>query len=481
MPMENQLAHAITQTEYDSSYDKAAKKLLANKQILAQIMKNCVNEYSACSVDEIAEKYIEGTPEVGTVGVHVDDTNRPKKTAGVITGSNNEDSTLTEGTINYDVRFDAIAPASEGSTAQKDVIRLIINVEAQTAFNPGYPLTKRAIYYCSRMISAQHGPIFTNSEYGKIRKVYSIWVCTHPTKEFQNTLIRYSIRPEQLIGNAVEKSENYDLMSVVTICLGEPGTENYTGIVKFMDVLLSSSRAATEKKKILEEKGIHQIVKENEEQTLALKTELNENPEYSLVVDPTDKYSMSETQKAFIKNYVNFKSIPMAAELTGIDLDTAKSYFVAWSSQQEIRRINKAMYQRQFSHELLTIDELGGYLSSLITDEDVPLADRVKTMDKVRIAQMLIDLQLYKNQAINNPAELMNIDLEGEIKELSVQSIKMLLYQKKSKKENRKDIIDVSANDLLPEEEAFLKTLPADELLKLIDETSKGGNDNGKK
>ena len=210
MPMENQLAHAITQTEYDSSYDEAAKKLLANKQILAQIMKNCVNEYSAYS-------------------------------------------TLTEGTINYDVRFDAIAPASEGSAEQKDVIRLIINVEAQTAFNPGYPLTKRAIYYCSRMISAQHGPIFTNSEYGKIRKVYSIWVCTHPTKEFQNTLIRYSIRPEQLIGNAVEKSENYDLMSVVTICLGEPGTENYTGIVKFMDVLLSSSRAATEKKKILEE------------------------------------------------------------------------------------------------------------------------------------------------------------------------------------------------------------------------------------
>ena len=62
--------------------------------------------------------------------------------------------TAAEGTINYDVRFDAIAPASEGSAEQKDVIRLIINVEAQTAFNPGYPLTKRAIYYCSRMISA---------------------------------------------------------------------------------------------------------------------------------------------------------------------------------------------------------------------------------------------------------------------------------------------------------------------------------------
>ena len=254
--VENQLAHTITQTEFDSDYDKTAKKLLANKQILAQIMKGCVDEYSECSVDEIAEKYIEGTPEVGTVGVHVDDTNRPPKAPEIITGSNNEDSTLTEGTVRYDVRFDAIAPATANDAAQQDVIRLIINVEAQTAFNPGYPLTKRAIYYCSRMISAQHGPIFKKSEYGKIRKVYSIWVCTKPSDEFQNTLTRYSIRPEQLIGNATEKSENYDLMSVVTICLGKPDAENYTGILKFLDVLLSSSRAATEKKILEEEFGV---------------------------------------------------------------------------------------------------------------------------------------------------------------------------------------------------------------------------------
>lgn len=216
-------------------------------------MKGCVDEYSECSVDEIAEKYIEGTPEVGTIGVHVDDTNRLPRTPEVITGSNNEDSTLTEGTVHYDVRFDAIAPTSTHDAASQDVIRLIINVEAQTAFNPGYPLTKRAIYYCSRMISAQHGSIFKKSEYGKIRKVYSIWVCTKPSDKFQNTLTRYSIRPEQLIGNATEKSENYDLMSVVTICLGKPDSENYIGTLKFLDVLLSSSRAATEKKKILEE------------------------------------------------------------------------------------------------------------------------------------------------------------------------------------------------------------------------------------
>lgn len=94
-------------------------------------------KYSDCTVDDIVEKYIEGTPEVGSVGVHVDDTNRPKKSTDVIKGSNNEDSTLTEGTLFYDVRFDAIAPKSADSAEQEEVIRLIINVEAQTKFKPG--------------------------------------------------------------------------------------------------------------------------------------------------------------------------------------------------------------------------------------------------------------------------------------------------------------------------------------------------------
>jgi len=79
----------------------------------------------------------------------------------------------------------------------------------------------------------------------------SIWACKKSSDEFQNTFTRYSIRPEQLIENATEKLENYDLMSVVAICLGKLDSENYTGILKFLDVLLSSSRATTEK--ILEE------------------------------------------------------------------------------------------------------------------------------------------------------------------------------------------------------------------------------------
>lgn len=228
------------------------------------------------------------------------------------------------------------------------------------------------------------------------------------------------------------------------------------------------------KKQMTSEK-LHEIEAENAQCTAALKKELAENPEFSLEVDPTDRYSMNATQKAFIKNYCEFKSVPMAAELCGIDLDSAKSYFVAWSSQQEIRRINRAMYQRQFSHKILSIDEISGYLSSLIVDDDVPLADRVKTMDKVKIAQMLIDLQIQKNDALHNPSSIIDADIEGEIKKLSVNSIKELLSQKK--KSSDEETLDIQ-NDgsLLPEEEAFLKTLPAKDLLELIESEKNGGS-----
>lgn len=69
--------------------------------------------------------------------------------ATVIHGIGTEDATQTGGTVTYDIRFLASLPSSNGK------IRMILNVEGQNDFYPGYPILKRGIYYCSRMISAQ--------------------------------------------------------------------------------------------------------------------------------------------------------------------------------------------------------------------------------------------------------------------------------------------------------------------------------------
>ena len=71
-------------------------------------MKNCLEEYRDCDVEEIAEKYIEGTPQVGEVAVAPDESNR----VSMIQGAGNEDISLTEGSVTYDIRFLAIAPVS---------------------------------------------------------------------------------------------------------------------------------------------------------------------------------------------------------------------------------------------------------------------------------------------------------------------------------------------------------------------------------
>ena len=318
MGKETYLAHTITQTDYEARYDRAAKKLLANKLVLAHILKDCVKEYQACSIMDIAQKYIEGEPEVGTTGEYMDDSSSPEqpdiKPETVVTraaevqamnaqevnaqainaqainaqainaqamntqamnthsmkvqamneqamsiqamntqvtkvqGMGNEDISQNEGTVYYDVRFNAIAP----STEEHGNIRLIINAEAQNRFKLKYPLTKRAVYYGSRLISAQHGTVFTKSDYQKLRKVYSIWICVNPAKRFRNTITRYSLKPEAIIGNAVEAPENYDLINIVMVCLGKMEEWNDNNLIKFLGVLFQNELSAREKKDILE-------------------------------------------------------------------------------------------------------------------------------------------------------------------------------------------------------------------------------------
>lgn len=117
-----------------------------------------------------------------------------------IKGAKTEDSTIKEGTVTYDIRFYAVAPQTG------EMIRLIINVEAQNDFYPGYPIIKRGIYYCSRMVSSQYGVEFTGSHFEKIKKVYSIWVCANPPQYRENTVTRYTIQEENLIGEVKEKN-----------------------------------------------------------------------------------------------------------------------------------------------------------------------------------------------------------------------------------------------------------------------------------
>ena len=241
MTQDNYIAHLIEQTDLKPAYDAASKRFLASKPVLSRILKSCVREFAHSSLLDIQQKYIEGEPVISSIGVHPDDT------APSIRGLNTEDATLTEGTIFYDIRFFAIAPDTH------DRIRLILNIEAQNDYNPGYPLMKRAVYYGARLISSQYGTEFQNSSYQDIKKVYSIWICTNVPKNRQNTINHYSLKEYHIAGLAKEPPENYDLIHIVMLGLGKNASRRANKILQMLSTVLLHPGNAQHKKQLLKE------------------------------------------------------------------------------------------------------------------------------------------------------------------------------------------------------------------------------------
>jgi hypothetical protein len=234
------LSETIRAVGYEVPYDSSCKKLLANKELLARTMKDCIDDFKPCRIKDIIEKYIEGDPLISTEPVNADGKIRD---AGQITGMTTEDKSLTEGTVTFDIKFAAFTPKGE---------KVIINIEAQNDFNPGYLLEDRAGYYCARMVVAQNGTEFKHSEYGKIKRVYSIFICPYPKKDLRGTITRFPQVREITKGNEVRTLEHNSLMSVVLVGLGERSEE--PTITDLLEVALSNKIDPEEKIKILEEK-----------------------------------------------------------------------------------------------------------------------------------------------------------------------------------------------------------------------------------
>ena len=104
------------------------------------------------------------------------------------------------------------------------LIHIHIDFEVQNNYRPSdppYPVIKRGIYYGAREISSQLGILTEQTDYGKIEKVYSIWVCNQNIPaDLINTMDRYYIHKEHIIGQSKEPESDYDLMEVIIIRRG---------------------------------------------------------------------------------------------------------------------------------------------------------------------------------------------------------------------------------------------------------------------
>ena len=205
------------------------------------------------------------------------------------------------------------------------------------------------------------------------------------------------------------------------------------------------------------------------------KQKLDTDIKYSLAVDPLNYYNLTEREINFVSAYVQLHNYEAIQFYTGITVDECKECHKNFGVQQEINRINMAMTCRRLNQKHLNADELGGYVTSMITDENVPLADRLSSKDKLKAIQLLIELNKFKQETYNNPKLLNDVEIEEDIEELDVSDIKKLLNSKKEKTEEKENLInEINSDDHLSMEEiSNLKGMSMKELTELRDKINK--------
>ena len=134
----------------------------------------------------------------------------------------------------------------------KKTAKFTVNIEVQNTYYDKYPMTKRMVYYGARLLCDQHTKDQKNEDYTNLHKVFSIWVCTDVKGSKQNSITRFSLTPQHIIGKAKFKKANYDLLEIIVIGLGNnKDSKDYKGLIRFLDVLLSKTMRSEEKKNII--------------------------------------------------------------------------------------------------------------------------------------------------------------------------------------------------------------------------------------
>lgn len=238
--MKNELMRNLSVAEARIQYDAQVKKVLSQKVILAWILRRTVDGFAGLEIQDIIP-YIEGEPEISSVAVNPGETN-PEQ----VSGMSGEDKVPGEGVVYYDIRFFVYRPD------KKEKVKILLNVETQKDFWPGYRIETRGIFYASRMISAQLGTEFSIPDYNGIKKVVSIWICMNASKRVGNAISEYRIRKKDLVEGIPDIPEAYDKISVVLITLNEE-TDAKDETLRMLNTLLSPIKEAREKRKKLEE------------------------------------------------------------------------------------------------------------------------------------------------------------------------------------------------------------------------------------
>ena len=261
--------------------DEKIKALLADKQILARILKYSVEEFKEYDILEIINRIEE--VEILEVPVDAGLSHKSKNEFGKISGSNTEDNVPGEGVIYYDIRFNV--------TKGKKGIKVLINIEAQSTTSVsrlGYHIENRMTYYLSRMISAQKEQEFFGSDYDKIKEVISIWICMDARKN-EDSIIEYQLRPEVKFGENIHPEEINLLKGIlIKIRGGKNMTQSKNKLIEMLEYVIADHSVEEKKNYLKNECGV-EMTKELERKVEAMGESMGRAILQGMLEDAWDK------------------------------------------------------------------------------------------------------------------------------------------------------------------------------------------------
>ena len=242
--METNIAQAVDITYERARYDESVKELLADKQILARILKYTLEEFKETDIKTIITNIDE--PEVSKIRLEPGHTNTDK-----IRKSSEEDNVSGEGKIFFDIRFSVYCG--------EELIKVLINIEAQKSSKVsklGYHLDNRIIYYLGRMISSQKEVEFTKSDYDNLKAVRSIWICMDAGDD-EDSIIRLNLTQENIFGRSMDLP-NIDKVQgvIIRIRSNENSEESKNTLIAMLEELLKKEAADVKKKRLSEKYGV---------------------------------------------------------------------------------------------------------------------------------------------------------------------------------------------------------------------------------
>lgn len=208
---------------------------------------------------------------------------------------------------------------------------------------------------------------------------------------------------------------------------------------------------------------------------------LKTDPKYSLEIDPLHRYGFDSKTEDLIKWMVQYKNVQFVSTvLLNIPIEEGIEIYKRYDVQSEIKRLNMAVYARRFATKMADLDALGGYLTSGLIDENVPVADRWSPKDKLTATKLLMTLNSMKRKGYEDPVAVETIEVQKDLAKLSPNDLKQLIEFNEEEEGEKDRLVDlINADGLLSMEE--LKNLRAMSLEELTDlaNTVTGGLEDG--